>query len=484
MSDPESTSVDTDAVVVGAGFSGLRMLIELRRARVVRCRHRSRNRRRRDLVLEPVPGRPDRQRELVLLLLLPGTPRGVDVEGALPRAAGSARLPAVRGRQVRPPQGHPLQHARRLGVLRRRVEHLERPHRHRDTSRAPTSSPGWATCPCPTSRSSRASTHSPGEVYVTGNWPKEAVDFAGKRVGVIGAGASAVQAIPVIAEQAAHLTVFQRTPNFVVPAQNHPLSEEQVAEIKADYPDDLEEGAVARLRLPDGPRGSALRRCHRRASANASSSRAGATVVSTSCSRPSTTCSSTSAPTTPRPSSSAARSGRRSRTRSRPSCSARRATPTSRSARRRARLLRDLQPRQRHAGRRQPEPIAEITHRAVCAPAARSTRSTCCVRHRVRRRHRRPGEDRHRGEDGRAEGASGASGPQTYLGIANAGFPNMFFICGPQSAYANIPVVVEKVVVVPRQALEHMREQGTRPHRADPGGRRGVEGAPRRRCST
>ena len=59
-----------------------------------------------------------------------------------------------------------------------------------------------------------------GAIYHTGYWPHEGVDFTGKRVGVIGTGSSAIQAIPVIAQQAAHLTVFQRTPNFSIPSRN------------------------------------------------------------------------------------------------------------------------------------------------------------------------------------------------------------------------------------------------------------------------
>jgi cation diffusion facilitator CzcD-associated flavoprotein CzcO len=74
-----------------------------------------------------------------------------------------------------------------------------------------------------------------GKVYCTWNWPHEKVDFTGLRVGVIGTGSSGVQAIPLIAEEARHVTVFQRTPNYVVPAQNRPLSAEEVASIKADY---------------------------------------------------------------------------------------------------------------------------------------------------------------------------------------------------------------------------------------------------------
>ncbi|MEP0203052.1 MAG: NAD(P)/FAD-dependent oxidoreductase [Halioglobus sp.] len=76
-----------------------------------------------------------------------------------------------------------------------------------------------------------------GEVYHTGRWPHQAVDFTGKRVGVIGTGSSAIQSIPLIAEQASQLTVFQRTPNYSVPAQNEPLSPELVKRIKARYED-------------------------------------------------------------------------------------------------------------------------------------------------------------------------------------------------------------------------------------------------------
>ena len=74
-----------------------------------------------------------------------------------------------------------------------------------------------------------------GERYHTGRWPHETVDFTGKRVGVIGTGSSAVQSVPEIARQAKHLTVFQRTPNYMVPAQNRPLDPETQKAIKADY---------------------------------------------------------------------------------------------------------------------------------------------------------------------------------------------------------------------------------------------------------
>lgn len=74
-----------------------------------------------------------------------------------------------------------------------------------------------------------------GASHHTGRWPHEGVDFTGQRVGVIGTGSSAVQSIPIIAEQAARLTVFQRTPTYAVPAWNRALDPTEVQEIKADY---------------------------------------------------------------------------------------------------------------------------------------------------------------------------------------------------------------------------------------------------------
>jgi cation diffusion facilitator CzcD-associated flavoprotein CzcO/acetyl esterase/lipase len=73
-----------------------------------------------------------------------------------------------------------------------------------------------------------------GEAYYTGRWPHEPVDFSGKRVAVIGTGSSGIQAIPMIAQQAAALTVFQRTPNFSRPAKNGPLSAEKQAAFDAN----------------------------------------------------------------------------------------------------------------------------------------------------------------------------------------------------------------------------------------------------------
>ena len=91
-----------------------------------------------------------------------------------------------------------------------------------------------------------------GSLYHTGEWPHQEIDYSGQRVGIIGTGSSAIQSIPLIAEQAKHLYVFQRTPHYTVPARNQPLQSDPktqhpgrkaygydedmtVEEIKADY---------------------------------------------------------------------------------------------------------------------------------------------------------------------------------------------------------------------------------------------------------
>jgi cyclohexanone monooxygenase len=76
-----------------------------------------------------------------------------------------------------------------------------------------------------------------GQWYHTGLWPHEGADFTGSRVGVIGTGSSGVQSIPIIAKQATHLYVFQRTANFSLPARNAPLDPDKESAHKANYPE-------------------------------------------------------------------------------------------------------------------------------------------------------------------------------------------------------------------------------------------------------
>src|SRR5262249_29918759 len=88
----------------------------------------------------------------------------------------------------------------------------------------------------------------------------------GKTVGVIGTGSSAIQSIPIMARQAKHLTVFQRTANYTIPAHNRPLDSDYVAKVKASYPEmrrrakmlpagiDLHVNNVSAIETPEGER--------------------------------------------------------------------------------------------------------------------------------------------------------------------------------------------------------------------------------------
>ncbi len=74
-----------------------------------------------------------------------------------------------------------------------------------------------------------------GRIIHSGEWPREPVSFAGQRVGIIGTGSSGMQMTPVIAREAQHVTVFQRTPNYSIPAANAPVSEAEDQQVKANY---------------------------------------------------------------------------------------------------------------------------------------------------------------------------------------------------------------------------------------------------------
>ncbi len=98
-----------------------------------------------------------------------------------------------------------------------------------------------------------------GRSYHTARWPADGVDFTGQRVGVVGTGSSAIQLVPLVAEDAAHLYVFQRTPNFTVPNRNRPLDPEREHEVKSAYADYREAARRSLLGVPlEGTGRSAL----------------------------------------------------------------------------------------------------------------------------------------------------------------------------------------------------------------------------------
>jgi cation diffusion facilitator CzcD-associated flavoprotein CzcO/acetyl esterase/lipase len=92
-----------------------------------------------------------------------------------------------------------------------------------------------------------------GEVYYTSRWPHQGVDFTGKRVAVIGTGSSGIQSIPIIAGQARQLTVFQRTPNFSIPAGNGPVRPERRAPLEADREAYRKAAKWSRAGVPNEP---------------------------------------------------------------------------------------------------------------------------------------------------------------------------------------------------------------------------------------
>lgn len=100
-----------------------------------------------------------------------------------------------------------------------------------------------------------------GRIVHTGEWPKDGVDMRGKRVAVIGTGSSGIQAIPIIARECEHLTVFQRTASYTVPAHNAPLDADYVRTIKANYSEFRAKNMLTRAALggdtPTGPQSAA-----------------------------------------------------------------------------------------------------------------------------------------------------------------------------------------------------------------------------------
>ena len=92
-----------------------------------------------------------------------------------------------------------------------------------------------------------------GEAYHTGLWPKEPVDFEGKRVAIVGTGSSGVQIAPLIADDVESVTIYQRTPSWCTPLNNHPIEAEQQAYLKANFEsirDELDESVTGFLHKP------------------------------------------------------------------------------------------------------------------------------------------------------------------------------------------------------------------------------------------
>ena len=380
-----------------------------------RRRWSRRRRRRRHVVLEPVPGRPLRRREPELLVLV--------------LAESSSRSgPGARSTRPQPEILAYANHVADRFDLRKDIEFETRvepavwdddtaagrspPRRARRSRRSSTSWPAAAcrTPSCPRSRASRASQ---GPTYHTGHWPHEGVDLTGMRVGVIGTGSSGIQSIPIIAEQAAQLTVFQRTPNFCMPAGNRPLDADEVGRDEGDLPASTVTRRASRgSACPSRSRRSRPWRSPRR-SATPPTRRAGTPGTSSACCSRFTDLLTTRKPTTPPPSSSATRSARIVKD---------------------PQTAEDLCPHDHPLGTKRPcldtgyyetfnrdnvelvnlrrTPIVEITPTGIRTTRAGVRVRRHRLRHRLRRHDRRAGRRRHPGpRRAHAEGEVGATAP-------------------------------------------------------------------------
>lgn len=300
-----------------------------------------------------------------------------------------------------------------------------------------------------------------GKTYLTSRWPHEPVTFAGKRVAVIGTGASAIQAIPHIAKEAAQLTVFQRTPNYVMPAQNHPLD----ASFRRGLKDNAAANwAQARSHIFGFPMSAAGRTYDDVASEeererifeegwqkggfhfvfetfddlvlDQRSNDAAAEFIRRKI-RQIVQDPATAELLTPR---------------GYPYISKRPPSGTDYYEtfnRENVRLI-DIRK----------DPIEAITPSGL-RTASRQFEFDAIVF--------ATGFDATtgayakidiRGRDGRRLSDAWSAGPETFLGIGVPGFPNMLMLCGPQSPYINIPVAIESIVDWLGKALTRMKEQG------------------------
>ena len=300
-----------------------------------------------------------------------------------------------------------------------------------------------------------------GEQYHTGNWPHEEVDFAGKSVAVIGTGSSGIQSIPVIARQAEHLTVFQRTPQYTIPARHGTIDRKFLEKtVKPNYDDLMERARWSTGGFPmDRDERSALEisAAERLEIYEASWAEGGIRFLSTSFKDVSTD---------------------------------RRANDTmAEFIRKKIReMVQDpetaekLMPTDHPFGSKRPlidtdyfetynrenvelvdirhSPIQEITPRGIQTDDQEFEFDMIVFA---------TGFDAMtgtffkmdiRGRDGLPLKEKWSEGPKTYLGLQTAGFPNMFMITGPgsPSVLSNMPVSIEQHIDWIADLLQHMRE--------------------------
>jgi len=301
-----------------------------------------------------------------------------------------------------------------------------------------------------------------GQVYHTGHWPHDQVDFTGLRVGVIGTGSSAIQSVPVIAAQARHLTVFQRTANFSIPARNAALTPEERDSFRSNYP---EIRRIAREEMRNGivqelPDRGALDDGHneRRARYETRWTRGGLTFMGVYNNL-----------VLDKAANDTAADFVRAKI---------------------AEIVSDpqtamlLQPKDHPIGSKRicidTDYFATFNRPNVTLVDIKSSPIETILPNAVRA----AGKDHEvdalvlatgfdamtgsvakidiRGRDGQTLNAKWAEGPRTYLGLMSAGFPNLFIITGPgsPSVLSNMIVAIEQHVEWIADAIAHMRDRG------------------------
>jgi cyclohexanone monooxygenase len=309
-----------------------------------------------------------------------------------------------------------------------------------------------------------------GESYHTGAWPHEGVDLAGKRVGVIGTGSSGIQSIPVIARQAEHLFVFQRTPQFTIPARHGTVDKAFLDNIKANYDEIWREAKTSAGGMPYKPIDrSALSVSdeERRSVYEEAWQQGGFRFVQGSFNDIAID----------RRANDTASEFIRSKIREivKDPETAEKLVPTDHPFTSKRALIDtdyfDTYNRDnvtlvdiRHS------PIQEITPKGIRTEDAEYELDVIVFA---------TGFDAMtgayfkmdiRGKGGVALKDKWSAGPKTYLGVATAGFPNMFMITGPgsPSVLSNMPVSIEQHVEWIAGVVETMRDQGTETIEAEP----------------
>ena len=455
-----------DAIVIGAGFAGMYMVHRLRELGFTVHGFEAGDDVGGTWYWNRYPGaRCDSESMYYSYSFLPELEQEWPLDERYPGQPEILRYLRARGRPAGAARGLHLQRPDRQRRLRRRRERVDGAHRGRHAGLRPTTwSPPWAACRPPTSRCSRGPSNSRAGRCTPGAWPHEPVDFTGQRVGVIGTGASGIQAIPVIAEQAGHLTVFQRTAQFTIPAANGPLDRDFVAMWKQNYQEWRRRGRYSRGRHPlPGQRDLGARGIARRSATRPSRAR-GTRAGSCSPRAPSTTWWSTRRPTqtaadfvrakierdrarpgggrdaqAARPSRSGPSGCRWTPTTTRPSTG-----PTSRWSTCARTPIEEITP----AGIRTAagEYELDIIVYATGFDALTGPLFALGIR----------------GRDGKALADAWAEGPKTYLGLAVPEFPNLFTITGPgsPSVLSNMPVSIEQHVEWIGDCLAYLREHG------------------------